>query len=612
MKKIFFFLLSALALASCKQEVTWDNPSAFMGNSNGTFKITQVEMKKTETVMHLHVTYYPGNWIRFDKHSFLLTPDGQKYAITSGDKTSETETDLTLDSLFWIPQSGTADLALHFDPVPLGTEKMHFLESYAERDFKFWNICDSQSSKEPEWPAEWKNVKYADDETLPAAKIEKGIATLKIKLLDYVPGMNQKVWVYNFNPFGEDSRLEKDFTFADDGTVTAEIPLRLTSMLRLNIAGMLDMPVLLSPGQETSILMKMTANGKPVLAFQGYLAKTNWDVAQESKYINDTPNRTVILDQLANCQTSDERLKCFKEDYEKNIARIQSADITSAAKDLLCMEYEGEYVEWIQWFKTKYINEQARTHRLDVHSHEQLDSLEQVYKDYVVYPDFDKYVYQYLNNPNAPASQKFWDDVQLSNKTLKEQNPLNYDLLQTMQIMTVEALDPKDYIKDEDCLAVIQEYRDAKKRKAEEVKNMAGVFYQTYDKVAPEKIEQTILNKYKGKVVLFDIWATWCGPCRQGHKLMAPMKEQMKDKNVQFVYITSDSSPLDKWQEMIQDIPGDHYYLTYAQYGHILTKYQSQGIPTYVLYTPQGQHVNHWVGFPGVETLQAEIEKLLK
>ena len=110
-------------------------------------------------------------------------------------------------------------------------------------------------------------------------------------------------------------------------------------------------------------------------------------------------------------------------------------------------------------------------------------------------------------------------------------------------------------------------------------------------------------------MVVIDIWATWCGPCRAGHKAMKSMKEEMKGENIQFVYITSPSSPLATWQEMIKEIDGDHYYLTKEQYNYILDKYESDGIPTYAIYDPQGKMTFKKIGYPDVNQFKKEIEK---
>ena len=176
---------------------------------------------------------------------------------------------------------------------------------------------------------------------------------------------------------------------------------------------------------------------------------------------------------------------------------------------------------------------------------------------------------------------------------------------------TIAARAPKGF---EDQLAEIHSYVYAKDEQqiAGELASNESVFYKKYDDVAPEIILQTILDKYKGKAVLIDIWATWCGPCRAGHKAMAPMKEQMKGKNVQFVYITPPSSPPTTWQEMIKDIDGDHYYLTEEQYHYILDKYEAPGIPTYAIYDAKGEQTYKSIGFPGLDTIKNEIEKAQK
>ena len=175
----------------------------------------------------------------------------------------------------------------------------------------------------------------------------------------------------------------------------------------------------------------------------------------------------------------------------------------------------------------------------------------------------------------------------------------------------IAARAPKGF---EEKLAEIHSYVYAKDEQqiAGELAGNESVFFKKYDGVAPENILQTILDKYKGKAVLIDMWATWCGPCRAGHKAMAPLKEELKGRNIKFIYITPPSSPPTTWLEMIKDIDGDHYYLTEEQNHYILQHFESSGIPTYAIYDTKGHQTYKSIGFPGNDVIRKELEKASK
>ena len=176
---------------------------------------------------------------------------------------------------------------------------------------------------------------------------------------------------------------------------------------------------------------------------------------------------------------------------------------------------------------------------------------------------------------------------------------------------TFAARAPKGF---ENQLAEIHSYVYAKNEQqiAEELAGNESVFFKKYDDVAPENILQTILDNYKGKAVLIDMWATWCGPCRAGHKAMAPLKEELKGRNIKFIYITPPSSPPTTWLEMIKDIDGDHYYLTEEQNHYILQHFESSGIPTYAIYDTKGHQTYKSIGFPGNDVIRKELEAASK
>ena len=616
-KAIITILLALVAMTGLAQKtVVWEKPSAFMEAGSTTLDITKVELKQTETVLHLIVIFRPGLWIRFAKESFLQTPDGKKYSITGGAKTNEKESDLQPDSLFWIPESGMAHLALHFKPVPLDTKEMDFLEGYNDGDFKFWNICDSKNKKEVAIPDEWKNVQYAKDETLPVAKINKGVATIKVKMLGYKPGMNMDFYVGGFQPLGSADRFDKEFPFADDGTLKVEVPLWLAREVTVGVEGMSFPKIVIAPGQETSILMKVTSDHRPFVAFKGYLAKTNMDLvnAYDTFEPNSDDDKTYL--KVRECKTSEERLQCLKDIFNQRVADAKAAKYTTAAQDLINMDAERKFGRWLRTFAITYsqygVSENGTVYRGNEHYSDDVEKN----KDLLILSEEDiLYTWKYLDEPASPCSAAFWEESILSSGLNPfEKNSYNADLLAIPSALEDENLIKAylEFMTHEDCKNVIREYLAEKQRIGQQLATQEHIFYQKYDEVAPENILQTILDKYKGKAVLIDIWATWCGPCRAGHKAMAPMKEEMKGQNVQFVYLTSPTSPLKTWQEMLNDIDGDHYYLTEEQYHYILDKYESKGIPTYAIYNTKGEQTYKNIGFPGNDVIRKELEAASK
>jgi thiol-disulfide isomerase/thioredoxin len=130
-----------------------------------------------------------------------------------------------------------------------------------------------------------------------------------------------------------------------------------------------------------------------------------------------------------------------------------------------------------------------------------------------------------------------------------------------------------------------------------------------YDGVA--NMVDAIVAQHPGKTVFVDFWATWCGPCVNAMKTIEPLKPWMEENDIVKVYISAPTSDAAKWEAMIGEIGGNHYWATKEEWAAICERYGIKGIPHYQVYNKKGEVSFQKTGYPGNDTMKAEFEKAL-
>ncbi|HMN41569.1 MAG TPA: redoxin family protein [Phycisphaerales bacterium] len=143
------------------------------------------------------------------------------------------------------------------------------------------------------------------------------------------------------------------------------------------------------------------------------------------------------------------------------------------------------------------------------------------------------------------------------------------------------------------------------------LKFVAGDAAPAFALKTPDGTEVTLAS-LKGKIVLLDFWATWCGPCKMAMPGVQKLHEKFKDKGVAVYGVdTFEHGSGEKARKYMADKKYT-YGLLYS--GDELAKaYGISGIPTFVLIGKDGKILHLGVGFDeGMdENLSAIIEKAL-
>ncbi|BAV05047.1 Peroxiredoxin [Filimonas lacunae] len=120
--------------------------------------------------------------------------------------------------------------------------------------------------------------------------------------------------------------------------------------------------------------------------------------------------------------------------------------------------------------------------------------------------------------------------------------------------------------------------------------------------------KEIALSQLKGKYVLIDFWASWCGPCRQSFPFMRSLYDTYRQYPFEILSISIDKSKV-KWQQAVQEekLPWPQALDTRNV---SLQGFAVVAVPTTYLLSPEGKIIGKDIGFEENSAIPKLLQQL--
>ncbi len=104
------------------------------------------------------------------------------------------------------------------------------------------------------------------------------------------------------------------------------------------------------------------------------------------------------------------------------------------------------------------------------------------------------------------------------------------------------------------------------------------------------------LAEWRGRVVLLNLWATWCGPCREEMPELARLQEDLGSPDFEVVALSLDRAGAEVAAPFLAKIGAGSLAVYLDPSGEALHEFSAIGLPATILIDRQGKEIGRLLG----------------
>ncbi len=604
LRALISVLLTAVAFTVSARVI--QNPAITLNTSSSTsLDIPKIQLTDTSTVVTLSVKFRPNWWITISPDTYLQA-GGNTYKLKGA-------SGIILGEHHFMPESGEDTFSLYFEPVPAGTAAIDFEESDA---WKLLGIDLTGTADNCSRPAMLpvdldKPVALTG---LPEPVMKVDTTTVRMHFLYYDPRVGNEVKYY-FNTIS--GQLNNDLPpLSADSLGNATLRLLQYGPYQMGVYGvgnlrLIGTSVTIAPGETLDMYIDCRANSRYVAAEFNPDSKresvqscwTNGHYAplsalRESIWTNLSfyPGLQLYSGKFGDYHMNGDQYTDYLIDtYRKASERIDTiSSITPTLRqylhNILTVDMGEAAVSyaatlWRNYMKTTDIWNQDSAMKA-VNCILEPRHFARIAKE-IDLSDPSLVLTTGSGSVTSIAKSEDWNRAGVETALIKNlrlycnaSDAVNAGRFTDDMLDSLRALDDPFY-----ATAIESQLKAYNERMA----RLDNTLMTATPDVPADELFDAIIAPHKGKVVMVDLWNTWCGPCRAALKQNEPEKTgALSDPDIVWIYIADESSPMTTYLSMLPDIKGIHYRVNQEQKDALNTRFGVDGIPFYILVDRDG------------------------